>query len=243
MLPSETAPEHAARDSHADTPTESVRLGALSLPARLVIALAVGGLASFAVWHLAMVFLFVSPSNTMREDHYETMRGYMYPEFEQNWKLFAPNPLQRDEAVHVRAEVRDPDGSSRVTEWIDLTAMDIEGIRHRLLPSHTAQNSLRRAWDFYTNSHDEDGDPVGLRGELSEEYVRRIAMLRLSDTLDVDTVQRIQLRAATTRVPAPDWRAEDFDTSTVYDELDWWVVTTDDLPGGALASGQEGDQR
>ncbi|ARQ69806.1 DUF5819 family protein [Streptomyces marincola] len=228
MLPSDTAPG-------GGTPTESVRLSALSLPARLVIAVAVGGVGTFMTWHLAMVFLFVAPSNTVSEEHGDTVRGYMYPEFEQNWKLFAPNPLQRNEGLSVRAEVREADGSTRVTDWIDLTAMDIDGIRHQLLPSHTAQNTLRRAWDFYSGSHDDDGDPVGLRGELSEAYVHRIALLRIQDSVDLGTVERVQLRSTVQRVPAPAWRPEDFDTAPVHEELDWWVVTTEDLPQGELA--------
>jgi hypothetical protein len=242
MLPSDTAPDNAARDEHAETPTESVRLGALSLPARLVISLAVGSLAAFTAWHLALVFLFVSPSNTVREENYEQVRGYIFPEFEQNWRLFAPNPLQRNEAVHVRAEIREPDGSTRVTDWIDLTAIDVGRIEHNPLPSHTTQNMLRRAFDFYTGAHDDEGNPVGQRGELSAAYVHRIALLRLSDTMDVNTVQRIQLRSAVTRVPAPDWRREEFDTGTSYEEMGWWVVTTRDLPNGGPARGQEGER-
>ncbi|WP_063784335.1 DUF5819 family protein [Streptomyces sp. SBT349] len=250
MLPSETAPEKSERDDGtgpprgpgAETPTESIRLGSLSLPSRIVIALAVGGLAAFVAWHMAMVFLFVAPDNTLNEDHRDTVRGYIYPEFEQNWKLFAPNPLQRNEEVHVRAEVVEEDGTRRTTDWIDLTEADIEGIRHHLLPSHTSQNLMRRAWDFYTASHDEDGNPIGVRGQLSESYVHRIALQRLADDhgMDLSTVDRVQMRSSFTRVPAPEWRDEDIDTSTYYDELGWWVVTTEDLPQGAMALGPDG---
>ncbi|RBM05675.1 hypothetical protein DEH69_27395 [Streptomyces sp. PT12] len=217
----------------AGTVTETVALSALSLRARAIIAVAVGALAAFFTWHMAAVFLFVSPSNVVREDNFDRIRGYIYPEFEQNWKLFAPNPLQRDEAVHVRAEVRDPDGSLRTTDWIDLTATDIDNIRHQLLPSHAAQNLLRRGWDFYDGAHDDEGRPIGERGRLSELYVHRIALQRLQNEhdMDLDTVRRVQLRSAVTRVPAPDWREEEIDTSTYYDEIDWWVVTSDDLEG------------
>jgi hypothetical protein len=230
------------RSGFADVPTESVRLGALSLPARVAVALVVGAVAVYGVWHLLIVYLFVAPSNTVSEEHRETIRSYMYPEFEQNWKLFAPNPLQRNVAVHVRAEVREADGGQRVTDWVDLTAIDIANVRHNPLPSHRDQNILRRAWDFYSGAHDEDGEPVGERGELSEQYLRRIALLRLSQIgWDVDSVVRIQLREAVERVPAPDWRPEDIDTSPVYDEQDWWPVTSRDLPQGALAA--EGSDR
>ncbi|RKN11611.1 hypothetical protein D7319_05175 [Streptomyces radicis] len=215
------------------TVTETVSLRALSLPARAIIAVAVGALAAFFTWHMAAVFLFVSPSNTVREENFDRIRGYIYPEFEQNWKLFAPNPLQRDEAVHVRAQVTEPDGSLRTTDWINLTATDIDNIRHHLLPSHSAQNLLRRGWDFYDGAHDDEGRPIGERGRLSELYVHRIALQRLQDEhdMDLDTVRRVQLRSAVSRVPAPEWREEEIDTSTYYDEIDWWVVTSDDLEG------------
>ncbi|MGP3969629.1 DUF5819 family protein [Streptomyces sp. 6N223] len=221
------------------TETADVQLGTLPLRSRLIIALALGVLSVYALWHMALVFLFVAPANTLSEEYGEGMREYIYPEFEQTWKLFAPNPLQRNIAIEVRAEA-----GGKTTDWISLTAMDIEHIEHNLFPSHTAQNELRRAWDFYTGSHAEDsGEPIGLRGEVSEIYVHRIALLRLDQAgdsgIDLDEVERIQLRSATTLLPAPEWSGEEIDTTTAYYELDWWVVTTEDLPSGVLASDGE----
>lgn len=225
------------------TATADVRLAALSLPARLVISLVVGVVAVYTAFHMATVFLFVAPSNHVREEYGDRIDGYIYPEFEQTWKLFAPNPLQRNVAIEARAEVREPDGGRHVTDWISITAMDVGHVRHNPMPSHTAQNEMRRAWDFYTGSHDETtGEPVGLRGELSEIYVHRIALLRLdqSGKVDAEDVERLQLRSATTLVPPPEWAQEDVDTSTSYHQLDWWVVTTQDVPSGVLAS-NDGD--
>ncbi|WP_129841520.1 DUF5819 family protein [Streptomyces sp. RFCAC02] len=246
MLPSEPGPQKPAEPPgsglyaspaaapgtvDAATRTETVGIGALSWPSRIVIALALGGIAIYGVFHLLMVFLFVAPSNTAREQGKDRVVGYVMPEFEQNWKLFAPNPLQRNVAVEVRFEVDGPEGgASRVTEWYDLTATDIDAIRHNLLPSHADQNMLRRAWDLYTGSHDDDGDPVGLRGELSETYIRRIALARIGDRVDVSAVTRVQFREARTRVPAPDWRTEDYETDTEYTLTDWRDVQPGDLP-------------
>ncbi|GAA3884649.1 hypothetical protein GCM10022227_47640 [Streptomyces sedi] len=231
-------------DRVGDDSLESVRLGSLSLPARAVVAVAIGALAVYACWHLAMVFLFVAPSNTVREEHWGTVRGYMYPEFEQNWKLFAPNPLQRNTAVHARAEIREGAGRSpSTTEWIDLTAWEIEQIRHHPLPSHSNQNMLRRGWDFYDKSHNDDGEPIGMRGEVSASYLHRIALERLGDRLDLNTVERIQLRVVNTRVPAPNWRSEDFDTEPTTQELGWWTVTTEDLPADVDTGGTDNARR
>ncbi|UED85496.1 DUF5819 family protein [Streptomyces profundus] len=247
MLPSDTAAGSAgAADDgkRADTAPpegelESVNLGALSLRARAVLAVAISGIGVFACWHLAMIFLFVAPSNTVREEHWGVVGGYMYPEFEQNWKLFAPNPMQRDTVVEARAEVSEEWGQDpEITEWIDLTAMDIEQIRHNPLPSHSHLNMLRRSWDFYDKVHNDDGEPIGMRGEVAASYLHRIALQRLDERMDLGGVERIQLRVVTTRVPPPSWRTEDYDTSPVTQELEWWTVTADDRPEGVPGPGE-----
>ncbi|THA35011.1 hypothetical protein E6W17_28155 [Streptomyces sp. A1547] len=202
-------------------------IAGLSTPYRVVTALALAAVGLAACGHLALVFLHVAPSNTVSKQHAQTVDDWIYPEFEQNWKLFAPNPLQQNIAVEVRAEVRPGLGGELVSVgWRDLSAEDGAAIRHSLLPSHTRQNELRRAWDFFTGSHDEDNKPIGERGELSEQYLRRIALSRLADdgTGLRGEIVRIQLRSATRAVAAPPWSDEKTDTETYYRELPWWTV-------------------
>lgn len=205
----------------------------LSLPARIVVAIAVAVVAVVAVVHVAMVFLHVAPENTLSKDHKQTIDDYVYPEFEQNWKLFAPNPLQQNIAVHARARVATGDGGTEVTRWVNLSAMDGRAIDGSVAPSHTEQNELRRGWEFYANWHDSDGEPIGLRGELSERYLKRIVMLRLGSTVDGGTVERIQVRSAVTPVKPPSWSDEKKDMDTDYRVQPWWQVTSADLPGGS----------
>ncbi|MGW0789865.1 DUF5819 family protein [Streptomyces sp. NPDC002911] len=211
-------------------------MAALSLPYQIPAALVLSGIGLFACVHIAMIFLHVAPSNTLTKQHGEVVDDWVFPEFEQNWKLFAPNPLQRNISVHVRAEVADngADGS-RVTRWINLSRDDGEAIRGNLLPSHVDQNELRRAWDFYTGSHDSESRPNGLRGELSERYIRRIVMLRLAEHGYGGTVERIQVRSAVRSVVAPTWSDEKISTRPEYRELPWWTVVPSDLPGAATA--------
>ncbi|MFC8506452.1 DUF5819 family protein [Streptomyces sp. NPDC057411] len=211
-------------------------IGALSLPYQVVAAVALAVLGVFACVHLAMVFLHVAPSNTLTKQHGEAVDDWIYPEFEQNWKLFAPNPLQQNIAVQVRAQLAGKDGSRRTTGWIDLTAEDTEQIRGSLLPSHTEQNELRRAWDFYLNSHTDDHRPNGLRGELSASYLRRIVMLRLDGRALGGTVQRIQVRSVTTPVPSPAWSGEKTDTQPVFRSYPWWRITDADRPAAAAGA-------
>jgi hypothetical protein len=205
-------------------------IASLSLPYQVVAAVALGIVAVFTCVHLAMVFLHVAPSNTLTKQHGKGVDEWIYPEFEQNWKLFAPNPLQQNIAVQVRAEITGRDGSRRTSDWIDLSAEDGEAIRGNLLPSHVHQNELRRGWDFYANSHTDGNKPNGLRGQLSERYIRRIVMTRLENHDLGGRVERIQLRSSTRSVKAPLWSREKIDTRPYYRVLPWWTVTSADLP-------------
>ncbi|WP_435298048.1 DUF5819 family protein [Streptomyces sp. YPW6] len=229
------APDHAAATPPWPVPSRDSSatgrgMAGLSLPYQVVAALALSLIGLLACTHVAMVFLHVAPSNTLTKEHGKTVDRWIYPEFEQNWKLFAPNPLQQNVAVHVRAEVVDAADGRRTTRWMNLTHEDAKGIRGNLFPSHVHQNELRRGWDFYVNSHDSENRPNGLRGELSERYVRRIAMLRLSERDYGGRVERIQLRSATSSVAPPPWSTEKISTRPAYRVLPWWTVTSDDLP-------------
>ncbi|MER5742899.1 MULTISPECIES: DUF5819 family protein [unclassified Streptomyces] len=226
-------PEQREKDpSDAGQEPEPEPLGGmagLSLPYQIVAALALSVIGVIACVQLAMVFLHVAPSNTLTKRHGEAVDEWVYPEFEQNWKLFAPNPLQQNIAVHVRAEIAGRDGV-RTTRWMSLSAEDSKAIRGNPLPSHVNQNELRRGWDFYLNSHDNEDRPNGLRGELSERYIRRIVMLRLDGHDYGGPVRRIQVRSETRSVPAPPWSNERISTEPSYRVLPWWTVTDADLP-------------
>ncbi len=225
-----------ARHGPGPEPEPEPRKGvaALSLRYQIAAALALAVVAVAVCVHIGMVFLHVAPSNTVSKQHGSAIADWIYPEFEQNWKLFAPNPLQQNIAVQVRAEIREPDGGIRTTGWYDLSAHDGRDIDGNLLPSHTQQNELRRAWDFLIATHDTDNRPVGLRGDLAESYLRRIVILRL-DREDAagpgGLVERVQLRSMTTNVRPPEWSQEKVSDKPMYRELPWWEVPEDEAEG------------
>ncbi|NEC70526.1 DUF5819 family protein [Streptomyces rochei] len=191
-----------------------------------LVALAVVAAAVCA--HLGLVFLHVAPSNTLTKQHGAAVDEWVFPEFEQNWKLFAPNPLQQNISVQVRAEVSTADGEIRTTGWYDLSAEDGRAIDGNPVPSHTQQNELRRAWDFFVATHDSEDRAVGLRGTLSESYLRRIAVLRLerNDAAGPGgVVERVQYRSRTTNVEPPSWSGEKVSDRPTVRELPWWTVS------------------
>jgi hypothetical protein len=203
------------------------RAAALSMPGRLVVAVTVGAVAVAALYHLAMVFLHVAPSNTLSKEHATAVNDYVYPEFEQNWKLFAPDPLQQNIHVEARAEVDKPGGTVATTAWLDLTGMDVAAMRHDPVPSHSQQNELRRAWGFYSDTHDTQEQATGGdRSDLSRTYLLRIVEKRFGTQFGGGRVARIQIRAATTDVPQPSWIAGASTPSTQFRQLPWWPVDT-----------------
>jgi hypothetical protein len=210
-------------------------MAALSPRYQVGAALALAVVAVVACVHLGMVFLHIAPSNTVTKQHGEAIGDWIYPEFEQNWKLFAPNPLQQNVAVQVRAAVHGTDGGSRTTGWYDLSAEDGRAIDGNLLPSHTQQNELRRAFDFYAGAHDQDNRALGLRGALSEQYLRRIVVMRLDRDHVAgpgDVLERVQVRVRTTGVTPPVWSGEKASNTPAYRLLPWWAVPVDEARGG-----------
>lgn len=121
---------------------------------------------------------------------------------------------------------------------MSLSGEDGKAIRGNLLPSHVHQNELRRGWDFYLSSHDNENKANGLRGQLSERYIRRIVMLRLGEHDYGGTVERIQVRSEVRSVAAPAWSEEKISTRPSYRVLPWWTVTPDDLPESAEGAGK-----
>ncbi|WP_055493896.1 DUF5819 family protein [Streptomyces sp. TP-A0356] len=211
-------------------------IAALSLRYQITAALALAVVTVAACVHLGMVFLHVAPMNILTKQHGKAIDDWVYPEFEQNWKLFAPNPLQQNIDVQVRAEVRTGDGGERTTGWYDLSALDGAAIDGNVLPSHTQQNELRRAWDFYVASHDGENRPGGLRGVLSESYLRRVVVLRLAREHAAghgETVDRVQVRSRTTNVPPPRWSGEQVPGAPVYHQLPWWSLPDGERTGAS----------
>ncbi|MFC8718537.1 DUF5819 family protein [Kitasatospora sp. NPDC057198] len=202
-----------------------------SKPARLVLVVAGVGLGACVLAFLGVLFLYVAPANSVSKEYRTQIDWVVYPEFEQNWKLFAPDPLQRNVAVDARTQSIGADGKVVTGEWRGLTAQDWAAIRHDPAPSHLDQNLLRRAWDFYESTHG-GGDTraaAGSRGQLAEQYLERIALQRIGD--GGGRVIQVQLRVTVTAVAPPTWSTEQVDTAPHSRELPWWPVQPEDLRG------------
>lgn len=203
-----------------------------SRPSRAVLGIVALLLVTAAIVHIGFVFLTISPANAASKQLGRSVDAYVYPEFGQDWKLFAPNPMQEEVAVGVRLRTVDSDGNVHTWGWTNLTAQDIASLRHNPVPSHTDQNMLRRSWDLYTDTHDgREENTAGFRGNLYAEYLKRIALQRLGRTAHRQRITEIQFASRTTLVAAPSWTREVPPDITTYRVLPWWPVNDQDYRG------------
>jgi hypothetical protein len=203
----------------------------LSPASRTAVALGIGVVALAVAFHLLMVFLEVAPQNTLTKKESKTLCRYINPEFEQNWKLFAPDPLQQNIHVWARAQVSQPGGGTKTTAWVDLTGRDIAKIKHDVAPSHVNQNELRRAWGYFTDSNPQastNSVPTTMDGVLSQEYIERIVENRFGRHYEGGTLKQIEVRSGTTNVPLPNWTNANNQPSTPsapsFTTMPWWPV-------------------
>ncbi|MGW0334164.1 DUF5819 family protein [Streptomyces sp. NPDC003011] len=182
-----------------------------------------------ALAHVLMVFLHVAPANPVSQQYARQVNAWIFPLFEQNWRLFAPDPETVNRQISARTMHTAPDGTVRVSDWFDLTAVDNAAVTHNAFPSHTTQNMLRRAWSSYLELHGADDRSRTERALMMRQYLRNIAADRVaahrggafeSLQLRVITVPVAPPRAAGAASPAGNAQKP---TDTRY--LPWWKVT------------------
>ncbi|GAA1244813.1 hypothetical protein GCM10009609_05230 [Pseudonocardia aurantiaca] len=177
-----------------------------------------------AFLHVLLVFLYVAPPNTISQRYSSQIYGWVEPLFQQNWKLFAPNPESVNRQILARTMQTAPDGTEQVSDWFDLTAVDASAIEHNLFPSHTAQNMLRVAWSNYLDWHGSDDRSHSQRALMMKEYLRNIAVDRVAAQRH-STFEAIQLQVITRPIAAS--AAADSAERTARPPIDtrylpWW---------------------
>ncbi|MEZ0107403.1 hypothetical protein ABH920_001395 [Catenulispora sp. EB89] len=222
------AAHRAAGEGTAPPPEPVVPSGEgrqLSRPAELIVAGAVALCLTATIIHVASVFLYVAPSNTVSRLYQRQINTWVYPYFEQDWKLFAPNPQSARQQISARTSMAASDGTSRPGGWVDLTAVDDAAVRHDVFPSHTAQNMLRRAWAAYADAQGADGQVSSPRALMLQEYLRNIAVQRIT-AHSRSTFSAIQLRVTSTPIPPPGGADQAAEPAPSIRLLPWWSVTS-----------------
>ncbi|MQY12782.1 hypothetical protein SRB5_29210 [Streptomyces sp. RB5] len=200
-------------------PAERLAPGGTSLRPRYRRALTAGAVAvvSLALYHCAMVFLAIAPPSTVKNHAYRQVDWWIYPWFEQGWKMFAPEPVATNRAVEVR--VYGADGASR---WENLTAMDDARIRGDVMTSRQHANVVRRAWDGLSGLDLRKG-PRNAHERIKFRYTRNVMTGRM-EQLGYHDFDRLQVRVRMQKVPPFDDMNAVQPVRTVV--LPWWKVRT-----------------
>ncbi|MFF5185463.1 DUF5819 family protein [Streptomyces sp. NPDC000345] len=211
--------EYHDRTAQPVRPPRGVRALKAGLCGAVALCLAV------SVVHVILVFLHVAPANTVSKRYGPQINAWVFPFFEQNWRLFAPDPESVNRQILARTAHTRSDGSVRVSPWFDLTAVDRSAVEHHVFPSHTAQNMLRRAWATYVDSHGGDDKPRTERALMMQKYLSNIAADRVA-AHSGGTFEFVQLRVVTLSVAATATGAGSRPPTPVENRmLPWWKVT------------------
>ncbi|MFG2195603.1 DUF5819 family protein [Streptomyces sp. NPDC048639] len=173
---------------------------------------------------MLLLFLHVAPSNRISKSYSKPINAWVYPLFEQNWRLFAPEPESVNRHISVRTRLTAADGTVEVGDWFDLTAVDNAAVRHNPFPSHTAQNTLRRAWTTYLELHGSEDQSRTERALMLKKYLRNIAAERVAahrhQAFDSIQLRVITLPITSTGSVSSPQRTAPAPVDTRY--LPWW---------------------
>ncbi len=194
----------------------------------VAMGIAVAVCAIVSLVHITLVFLHVAPSNEISKRYGGQIDAWINPFFEQNWQLFAPDPETATRQISVRTRTT-TGGAAKISDWFDLSAVDYAAVNHNAFPSHTNHNMLRRAWVAYLQTHGNDDQPHSERAVMIQQYLRNIAVHRLT-THRRAPFEAIQLRVITRPVVAPIEMGNPrppLPPAADVRQLPWWTVSDD----------------
>jgi hypothetical protein len=115
----------------------SSHLALMFMPVSLALALLI---------HFGMTLAYLTPINPLKLRFARLIDGYMNPLFQQNWRLFAPEPLSDTRIIMAACRVRKEDGGTVETGWNDITTPYWEAhLENHLGPSTRIARSVTGA--------------------------------------------------------------------------------------------------
>ena len=99
-------------------------------------------------WHIFATFLWIAPANGLREVvPGKALSNYMLPMFGQSWSVFAPEPINGNIDIKVRAVLGEkPD--AKTTPWVNASAAELDLAHHNLFPPRAAILGLQQATEY-----------------------------------------------------------------------------------------------
>ena len=182
-------------------------------------------LAALLLFHFIAVGLFVCPPNLVSVQARPWVHAYVVPYFSQSWELFAPEPANRNDVLHVRCHLRE-DGTDRVTDWIDVKAPWIEarernrfGVSSRMLRAQQSRLAASRQFERKiiaqldvahappaTEILDAEAEAVFEQGK---EHTQRIASAACKRRFAAETTTITEVEARLVTVPVVEYGKRD----------------------------------
>ncbi|UFU07219.1 DUF5819 family protein [Ruania halotolerans] len=169
--PGDAKPDKSPATEQPRTPMTTLK--------RIVVVVAV----LFTAWHVLATFLWIAPASGLRQMvPGEMLRDYMIPMHGQSWSVFAPEPINGDYRMQIRATVTE-NGTTRETDWVDATAAELEMLTHNLTPPRaaiTASELSGRFRNAYLDLNGEQQDIVALGYYTGDDWRDRMGDALLS---------------------------------------------------------------
>lgn len=111
------------------------------------------------VVHFGITFLWNSQPNPATDVVGDQVDDYIEPLFEQHWRLFAPNPVNAENELLVRADVRNPEtGEFETTPWTSATQREWSLVEGNPFPSRASRltTNLHRRLEVAWEALDDD---------------------------------------------------------------------------------------
>jgi len=163
---------------------------------RVVMTLA----ALFTAWHVFASFLWIAPVSPLRNVvPGKLLSQYMIPFLGQSWSVFAPEPINGDNRMKVRAVLKDG-SAERTTEWLNVTDVETQLMTHKLFPARAGNQSIDLASDYrgaYAKLNDKQKAAVNLNF-FQGDWAGRVqgTLTRLGDnTADIGKYIDVEFRA------------------------------------------------
>jgi hypothetical protein len=138
----------------------------------------------------------------------------MTPYFAQDWKLFAPDPVDANSGVLVRAKVVNASGQERVTPWLDVTSPEFAKMRGHVFPSRISRLSIGvyETIGYATMQGDK---------QRAEAFARTLITLAARAQWG-DAVTQVQMRFADAAFPEPSERERSGVSKVETLDFPWW---------------------
>lgn len=101
-------------------------------------------------WHIFATFLWIAPASGLREIvPGKALSNYMLPIFGQSWSVFAPEPINGNITIKVRAAMGSDEGV-QTTPWVNASDAELDLAHHNLFPPRAAILGLQQGTEYKT---------------------------------------------------------------------------------------------